>query len=53
MNRFTRNVAILVIGDDRYVYVRDHNLNADDVEDEMGSIIFYEGQANVSVASGK
>lgn len=53
MNRFTQNVAILVIGDDRYVYVRDRDIDINDVEAEMDSIIFYEGQANVSIASGK
>lgn len=53
MNRFTRNVAISVIGEERLVYVRDRDINVEDVEAEMDSIIFHEGQANVSVSTGK
>lgn len=53
MNRFTRNVAILVIGNERLVYVRDRDIDISQVEEEMDSIIFHEGQANVSIEAGE
>lgn len=53
MNRFTRNIAILIIGEERLVYVRDRNIDINEVEAEMNSIIFREGDPNVSVAEGK
>lgn len=42
MHRFTRNVAILEIGCQRLVYVRDRNANADDFDDELAQNIIHE-----------
>lgn len=53
MNRFTRNVAILIIDGERLVYIRDRDADIATIEDEMGAIIFRDGQPNVSVSSGK
>lgn len=53
MNRFTRNVAILIIEGERLVYVRDRDIDVNAVEAEMDTLIFHEGQGNVSVVSGE
>lgn len=46
MYRFTRNIAILEIGGARIVYIRDRNANIDEIERNLGQIIF----PNVAVA---
>lgn len=40
MFRFTRHVAILKIGDERLVYLRDRNADIEEIERELRDIIF-------------
>lgn len=53
-SRFTRNVAILIIGNERLVYFRERDADVDAIEEQLGQIIFQEGQiVNEHQANGE